>query len=188
MSKRKMLWELFISTLYLSTFTFGGGFVIVTLMKKKMVDQHHWIDEKEMLDITALAQSSPGSVSINSAILVGYKIAKIPGAIVSILGTIIPPLTIISIISMFYSLFKDNVIVQVILNGMRIAVAAIILDVVWSMAKGLFQKRKVFYIIIMFCAFVATYIFDVNAVLVLACCIVAGIGKTMWKLWKLRRV
>ena len=50
MSKRKMLWELFISTLYLSTFTFGGGFVIVTLMKKKMVDQHHWIDEKEMLD------------------------------------------------------------------------------------------------------------------------------------------
>ena len=175
MSKRKMLWELFISTLYLSTFTFGGGFVIVTLMKKKMVDQHHWIDEKEMLDITALAQSSPGSVSINSAILVGYKIAKIPGAIVSILGTIIPPLTIISIISMFYSLFKDNVIVQVILNGMRIAVAAIILDVV-------------FYIIIMFCAFVATYIFEVNAVLVLACCIVAGIGKTMWKLWKLRRV
>ena len=136
MSKRKMLWELFISTLYLSTFTFGGGFVIVTLMKKKMVDQHHWIDEKEM----------------------------------------------------FYSLFKDNVIVQVILNGMRIAVAAIILDVVWSMAKGLFQKRKVFYIIIMFCAFVATYIFEVNAVLVLACCIVAGIGKTMWKLWKLRRV
>lgn len=182
MSKRKILWELFISTLYLSTFTFGGGFVIVTLMKKKMVDQYHWIDEKEMLDMTALAQSSPGSVSINSAILVGYKIGKLPGALISILGTIIPPLTIISVISIFYSMFKDNVLVQVILNGMRIAVAAIILDVVWSMAKGVLIKKKKFYIIIMICAFIATYFFEMNAVLVLACCILAGIGKTVWKL------
>ncbi len=182
MSKRKVLWELFISTLYLSTFTFGGGFVIVTLMKKKMVDQYHWIDEKEMLDMTALAQSSPGSVSINSAILVGYKIGKLPGALVSILGTVIPPLTIISVISMFYTMFKDNVVVKVVLNGMRVAVAAIILDVVWSMAKGLILKKKVFYIAIMVCAFIATYFFKLNAVLVLGCCILAGIGKTIWKL------
>lgn len=182
MSKKRMLWELFISTLYLSTFTFGGGFVIVTLMKKKMVDQNHWIDEKEMLDMTALAQSSPGSVSINSAILVGYKIGKLPGALVSILGTVIPPLVIISVISVFYSMFKDNVLVAVVLNGMRAAVAAIILDVVWSMAKGLILKKKTFYIMIMILAFVATYFFEINAVLVLGCCILAGIGKTVWKM------
>ena len=78
-SQKHLLSKLFISTLYLSAFTFGGGYVIVTLMKKKFVDQYHWIDDEEMLDLIAIAQSSPGAIAVNGAIVVGYKLAGIPG-------------------------------------------------------------------------------------------------------------
>ena len=91
MKKNNILVKLFISTLYLSAFTFGGGYVIVTLMKKKFVDQYHWIEEKEMLDLIAIAQSSPGAIAVNGAIVVGYKLAGMAGAVTAIAATIIPP-------------------------------------------------------------------------------------------------
>ena len=73
-NKREVLVKLFLSTLYLSAFTFGGGYVIVTLMKKKFVDDYHWIEENEMLDLVAIAQSAPGPIAVNGAIVVGYKL------------------------------------------------------------------------------------------------------------------
>ena len=72
--KKNLLLKLFFSTLYISSFTFGGGFVIVTFMKRKFVDELHWIDEQEMLDLAALAQSSPGAIAVNAAILVGWRV------------------------------------------------------------------------------------------------------------------
>ena len=85
-----MLLKLFLSTLYLSAFTFGGGYVIVTLMKKKFVDEYHWIGEDEMLDLVAIAQSSPGAIAVNGAIVVGYKLAGIPGTLVRSWGRSCP--------------------------------------------------------------------------------------------------
>ena len=76
---RQRLWKIFLSTLYLSAFTFGGGYVIVTLMKKKFVDEYHWIEEDEMLDLVAIAQSSPGAIAVNAAILVGWRVAGFAG-------------------------------------------------------------------------------------------------------------
>ena len=108
--KRNVLWNLFVSTLYLSAFTFGGGYVIVSLLKKKFVDEYHWIEEEEMLDLVAIAQSSPGAIAVNGAIVVGYKLAGLAGTVVAILGTVIPPFLIISMISIFYNLVKDNFI------------------------------------------------------------------------------
>ena len=99
-TKKKVLWKIFISTLYLSAFTFGGGYVIVTLMKKKFVDEYHWIEEDEMLDLIAIAQSSPGAIAVNGAIVVGYKLAGIAGALTAIIATVIPPFVIISLISL----------------------------------------------------------------------------------------
>lgn len=107
-SKSKVLQKLFLSTLYLSAFTFGGGYVIVTLMKKKFVDEYHWIEENEMLDLVAIAQSSPGPIAVNGAIVVGYKLAGMIGVLVSIIGTIIPPFLIISVISVCYQAFRDK--------------------------------------------------------------------------------
>lgn len=95
LTKKQLLIKLFISTLYLSAFTFGGGYVIITLMKDKFVDQYHWIDEQEMLDLVAIAQSAPGPIAVNGAIVVGYKLAGLAGLITAIIGTIIPPFVII---------------------------------------------------------------------------------------------
>ena len=108
MSRGRKLLRLFLSTLYISSFTFGGGFVIVTFMKKKFVDELHWIDEQEMLDMTAIAQSSPGAIAVNAAILVGWRVAGFIGMLVAVLGTVIPPMVILSVISLFYSAFASN--------------------------------------------------------------------------------
>ena len=128
-SKCRVLKKLFLSTLYLSAFTFGGGYVIVTLMKKKFVDEYHWIEENEMLDLVAIAQSSPGPIAVNGAIVVGYKLAGMVGVLVSIIGTIIPPFLIISVISVCYQAFRDNFFVSQMLEGMQAGVGAVIASV-----------------------------------------------------------
>ena len=101
--------KLFLSTFKLSAFTFGGGYVIVPLMRKKFVHELHWIDDTEMLDLIAIGQSSPGPIAVNTSIMIGYRLAGIPGALVTVLGTVMPPLFTISIITLFYAQFKDKI-------------------------------------------------------------------------------
>ena len=115
-NKSYVLRKLFFASLYLSTFTFGGGYVIVTLLKEKFVDQYHWIDEEEMLDLVAIAQSSPGAIAVNGAIVVGYKLGGIPGMLLSVLGAIIPPMVILSLISLFYDAFRSNYYIAALLK------------------------------------------------------------------------
>ena len=135
--KKQVLRRLFFSTLYLSAFTFGGGYVIVTLMKKKFVDEYHWIEENEMLDLVAIAQSSPGAIAVNGAIVVGYKLAGMAGAVTAIIATIIPPFVIISLISVFYNAFRTNFLVSQMLEGMQAGVGAVIAAVVVSAFVGI---------------------------------------------------
>ena len=99
---------LFLSTFKLSAFTFGGGYVIIPLMRKQFVDRLGWLEEQEMLALTAIAQSSPGPIAVNAAILLGYRVAGVPGAMVTMLGTVIPPLVILSVISLFYDAFRSS--------------------------------------------------------------------------------
>ena len=107
-TKGTVLKKLFFSTLYISAFTFGGGFVIITFMKRKFVDELHWIDMTEMLDLTALAQSSPGAIAVNAAILVGWRVAGLMGMLIAVLGTILPPMLILSVISLCRIDLKGN--------------------------------------------------------------------------------
>ena len=95
-------------------------------MKKKFVDSLHWIDEEEMLDLTAIAQSAPGAIAVNGAIVVGYKLAGILGAAVASIATILPPFVIISLISLFYAAFRENVWIAALLQGMQAGVGAVI--------------------------------------------------------------
>lgn len=154
--RSKILIKLFLSTLYLSAFTFGGGYVIVTLLKKKFVDEYHWIEEDEMLDLVAIAQSAPGAIAVNGAIVVGYKLAGMLGAMVAIIATIIPPLVIISVISMFYAAFRDNFLVSEMLEGMQAGVGAVIASVVWQMGTDVVKSKSPVSILIMASAFAAT--------------------------------
>ena len=174
-SRRSLLRKLFISNLYLSAFTFGGGYVIVTLMKKKYVDQYHWIDDQEMLDLVAIAQSCPGPIAVNGAIVVGYQLARIPGLITSVLATIIPPFTILSLISLCYTAFRSNPYVGWMLNGMQSGVAAVIAQVVLEMTQGLVKKRQWSSMVVLAVAFIASYVYNVNAALIILACAVLGL-------------
>ena len=178
-SKSKVLQKLFLSTLYLSAFTFGGGYVIVTLMKKKFVDEYHWIEENEMLDLVAIAQSSPGPIAVNGAIVVGYKLAGMIGVLVSIIGTIIPPFLIISVISVCYQAFRDNFFVSQMLEGMQAGVGAVIASVTYDMGAGIVKKKDALSYVLMVGAFIASCIFEVNVVYVILICGVVGVLRAL---------
>lgn len=171
------LWVLFLSTLYLSTFTFGGGYVIVTLMRKKFVTEYHWIDENEMLDLIAIAQSSPGAIAVNGAIVVGYKLAGLLGIVISVVATIIPPFIVISILSFCYEAFRTNIIISLMLEGMQAGVGAVITAVVFEMASGILHEKNIFSRLIMFFSFISTYFFHVNVVYIIFVCIIIGLIK-----------
>lgn len=177
--KKTVLRKLFFSTLYLSAFTFGGGYVIVTLMKKKFVDELHWIDEDEMLNLVAIAQSAPGAIAVNGAIVVGYKLAGILGALVAILATIIPPFLIITAISCCYTLIRDNVTVSRVMSGMQVGVGAVIACVVWDMGKGIVKQKDVASIVTMAAAFVAACVFRIHVICIILICIAIGIIRTL---------
>lgn len=177
--KRKMLWKLFLSTLYLSTFTFGGGYVIVTLLKDKFVDQYHWIEENEMLDLVAIAQSAPGAIAVNGAIVVGYKLAGIAGVLTAVLGTILPPFAIISVISAFYQIFRDNFIIRQLLDGMQAGVGAVIASVVWDMAAGITKERESMSVLIMAAAFLASCLLKIPVIYIVLFCIGLGVIRTL---------
>lgn len=134
-NKLKTALSLFLNMLYISSFTFGGGFVIATLMKKKFIDKMKLFSEEEMLDFIALGQSAPGAIAVNTAILVGWKTAGLIGMAAAVLGTVIPPIIILSVISIFYNIIKDNLYVSLFLKGMQAGVAAVIGDVVIDMCK-----------------------------------------------------
>jgi len=170
----------------LSACTFGGGFVIVPLMRKRFVEELGWIEEQEMLDMTAIAQSSPGAIAVNAAILVGYHVAGISGALLTVLGTVIPPMIIISVISMFYQAFRDNPVVNLVMAGMLCGVAAVIFDVVIDMTKTIFEKKKILPVLVLIGAFIAVRFFSVNILLVILVCGIIGILET-WQREKTNR-
>lgn len=171
----RTLWKLFISTLYLSAFTFGGGYVIVTLMKKTYVDDYQWISEKEMLNFTAIAQSSPGAIAVNAAIVVGYKISGFIGVLVAVLGTVIPPFIIISLISFFYEAFRANIWISLMLEGMQAGVAAVVTAVSFEMAAGVIKDRSMILTTMMIVAFIANAIFKVNVIVIILLSVIIGI-------------
>ena len=168
------LWTLFKSMFVLSACTFGGGFVIVSLMKKKYVEELKWLDEDEMLDVTAITQSAPGPLPVNASVIIGYRIAGVVGSLTAILGTILPPMVIISIISLFYDEFRTNPYVATALQVMRAGVAAVIFDVVINLAGNVVKTGRILYMTMMVVAFAATYLFDVSAMIIIFICL--GIG------------
>ena len=159
---KKMLWQLFKSTFMLSACTFGGGFVIVSLMKKEFCEKLNWLEEDEMLDVTAIAQSSPGPIPVNASVILGYRMGGIVGSLVAVLGTIIPPMIIISIIAVFYEQFRSNIYIATALQVMRAGVAAVIFDVV-------------LYIGLMITAFFCAVVLNISAMVIILTCLIIGL-------------
>ncbi|MHB8961557.1 MAG: chromate transporter [Saccharofermentanales bacterium] len=167
--------KLFLSTFFLSLFTFGGGYVMVTLMKKKFVDELRWIEEKEMLDIVAIAQSSPGVIAVNSSILIGYKIAGVAGALTTVLGTVLPPLLVITGVSYIYDLFKESAVVTDLMLGLRAGIAAVMVDVVIKLFMNVKKEKSIFMLAVMAASFVASFFFEIDVVIIILACGVLGL-------------
>ena len=179
-SKLRTSLLLFLNMLLISSFTFGGGFVIVSLMKKKFVDEMHLADEQEMLDMTALAQSCPGAIAVNAAIALGWRVCGLPGCLLAVLGTVIPPLVILSLISVFYSAFAQNPPVAAVLRGMQAGVAAVIADVTWNLGCKVTKEKSAWSIGIMLCAFICTFVLGINVVFILLGAALAGVCRCLW--------
>lgn len=171
--------KLFAATFSLSAFTFGGGYVIIPLMRKKFVEQFNWIEEDEMLDLTAIAQSAPGAIAVNASILVGYRLAGLTGAMVTVLGTVLPPLIILSLISVAYTAFQSSLIVKLALRGMQAGVAAVIADVTLSMGMDILKRKRWLPILIMAGSFIASCVFGVNVIVIILVCAVIGLLATL---------
>lgn len=175
MPSSKKLLKLFLNTLYLSAFTFGGGYVILSLMEKTFVEKLGWINKEEMLDMTAIAQSAPGAVAINASVSVGYKLFGLVGAIVATVATIIPPLIIISIISFFYESFIANRYIALILKGMQAGVGALIINVVIDMIKDVIIAKGILTYAIAIISFFLNVFLKVNIVYIILSLILCGL-------------
>ncbi|WP_075582380.1 MULTISPECIES: chromate transporter [unclassified Megasphaera] len=155
-------WVLFKSTFIISAFTVGGGYVIVPLLKAKYVDEYHWISDKETLDMVAIAQSMPGVIACNSAIILGYRMAGIAGTLTALIATVLPPLITLSIISYCYDFFIQSQIVKMILRGMQCGATALMVNVGINLLMKQCKKKLILPLVIIAATFIANVVFDVN--------------------------
>ena len=166
--------SLFIKMLTISAFTFGGGFVIISMMRRTFAQKLKWLDDQEVLDMTAIAQSAPGALGVNSAIIFGYRIARIPGVVVSLTATVIPPLVILSVLAFFYKQFIGNPVAQTVMQVLRAGVAAVIVDVVIDLASNVIKSKDVLNLILMIAAFFALTVFKVSSLAIILIALVIG--------------
>ena len=178
-SRRKIFLALFFTMLRISAFTFGGGFVIIPLIRKQFVEKLGWMTEEDMLDMIAIAQSSPGAVAVNVASQVGYQMAGPAGTVCSVLGTLIPPIVWLGTISLFYESFRTSPVVDAFLRSMQPAVAAVILSASISMLRSLKHKERLSTWLLFFGA-IGLSILGVTAVYILLLGAVLGI-LVAWK-------
>lgn len=155
-------WDLFKSTFLISAFTVGGGYVIIPLLKAKFVDQYHWLDDKEALDMVSLAQTAPGVVAANASIIMGLRMAGWLGMLTALLATVLPPLVTISLIAYCYDFVVGNAYVHYCLEGMQCGATAIIIDVAYNLLRKEAKKGLLLPLAIILGTFVANYVLDWN--------------------------
>ncbi|EJW91065.1 chromate transporter, partial [gut metagenome] len=134
-----------------------------------------WLDEDEMLDITAITQSAPGPLPVNASVIIGYRMAGILGSVIAVLGTILPPMIIISLISLCYEQFRTNEIVATALRVTRAGVAAVIIDVTLNLAGNVLKQKRMLYTGMMVVCLIAVAGFDISAMVVILTCLLIGI-------------
>lgn len=151
----KNYFELFYSFFKIGAFTIGGGYAMLPLIEKEVVDKKKWIDREEYIDMIALAQSAPGPIAVNTSVFVGYRVAGLPGAIVTTLGSVLPSFLIIVFVALFFIGVKENAIVERVFKGIRPAVVALIAAPVISLSKSAKINKYNFFIPIVAAGLVA---------------------------------
>lgn len=171
---RNVLWTLFKTCFIISSCTFGGGMVIISMLQKKFVEELHWIGQEEVMDMVAIAQSCPGVMAVNTSIMIGYHVAGVTGALLTVVGTVSPPMIILTVISACYVQFRSNLIVSLILRGMQAGVAAVMINVAVTMSKNVLKDRNALSVVLLAAASAASILLGIDMILILLVCGAAG--------------
>lgn len=169
--------SLFLTFMKIGLFTFGGGYAMIPLIQRETVDNKKWINDKDILDIVAIAESTPGPIAINAATFIGYRVGGFWGALAATVGVVLPSFVIITAISFVLAAFQNIRWIQYAFNGIRAGVLALIVKALWSMFKQ--SPKGIFAYLIMLGAFAATAFLPVNVIYVILFCAVAGITQTL---------
>lgn len=169
--------ELFYSFIKIGLFTFGGGYAMIPLIKKEIIEKRGWIEEDNFLELLTLAQSAPGPLALNASVFVGYQVGGYRGAFSSIVGVIIPSFFIILLVAMFFANIKDNPTVVAAFKGMRPAVVALIVAPIFSLARGLGLSRIILAVVVA----VIVWYFGISPIY---CIIVGAVGGILYTLYK----
>lgn len=144
--------------LFISAFTFDGGYIVVPMVRRFFVLKKHFFTEEELVNMAAVAQSTPGAIAVNLSALAGYQTADVMGAFISCIAAVIPPFVILTVISAFYKIFISNAVIAAVLKGMEAGVAALMVDLIIDMCS-LVLKRKSFLLSAMIpLSFIANFI------------------------------
>ena len=173
--ERPSLFKLFITSLLLSLFAFGGGSTIIAMAKRKYVDDMKWISEKEIMDRITLAQAVPGATTINTSILLGYYFRGVKGALVCAFATAIPPVIIIAAVTGIYMVIRSNTIVMNAMKGMRAGAAALVASVIISLIWNLFKKKNWLMAALFVTVFVVIQFVRISTYLILLAGLLVGI-------------
>lgn len=167
--KEKIMLYLWLAktNLFISAFTFGGGYVVVPMVKKYYIEKKNLFTEDELMEMAAIAQSTPGAIAVNIVSLAGYRAAEKIGMLISCICAVIPPLIILSVISLFYSVFISNTIVAAVLKGMQAGVAALVVDFIVDMTSMILKERSWFLNILVVLSFVIGYFTSINVIFIL---------------------
>lgn len=179
MEKAKRCLKLFLTFLRIGAFTFGGGYAMIPLIQRETVEKHKWISDDDILEIIAIAESTPGPIAINSATFVGYKVAGFWGSFCSTFGVVLPSYIIISIISLILNQFNDFQAVKYAFFGIRAGVLALILKSLWTMFKKI--KKEIIPYIIMAASFIIAVFTDLNVLFIIIGSAVFGIVTSIIK-------
>lgn len=171
--KLKTIWQVFSSFFKIGAFTFGGGYAMIPLIQNEAVEKHGWVTDEDILEIIAIAESTPGPIAINSATFVGYRAAGVLGSMCATLGVVLPSFVIILLISFVLKQFQDIKVVQYAFQGIRAGVLALLCKSLWTMYKKS-PKGWVSYVV-MAAAFVLTAFVGVNVIFVVIGCAVFGL-------------
>ena len=154
-------------------FTFGGGYAMISIIHKESVEKNKWISEEDMNNIIVVAESTPGPIAINSSTFIGYKVGKLLGAIVSVIGVVLPSLIIITLISIFLDNFKDLKIIEYAFQGIRAAIIILMVEAIFKLSKPL-NKNALFYSLLSI-SFILNFFFGVSAIILIITGIILGI-------------
>lgn len=177
LQKLKTISELFGVFLKIGAFTFGGGYAMIPLIQRETVDSKKWITDEDILEIIAIAESTPGPIAVNAATFVGYRVCKIPGAVAATLGVVLPSFVIISLISLLLCEFENLRVIKCAFFGIRAGVLALLIKALVTMASKL--KRKALPLTIALGAFIFAGILGADVILVLIGCAAVGLVNSL---------